>query len=115
MPRLGRRTVLINSATRANAQVATTTNFRFPLPLKINNVIHANLLSCVVENGVYNIVNGQNDQFVLTTDLTGTPIPVTINIPAGYYDVVTLALTIGLALNANNPTPTSGSAPLLRR
>ena len=112
MPRLGRRTMLINSATRANPSASTTTNFRFPFPQKINNVIHANLLSAVVENGVYNVVTGENDEFVLRTNASTTPTNTVINIPAGYYDVVTLALTIGLALNANNPSPTTGSPPV---
>jgi len=104
MPRLGRRTILINSATRANASASTTTNFRFPFPQKINNVIHANLLSAVVENGVYNVVNGVNDQFRLITNFgTGSQASTLINIPAGYYDVVTLAVVLGIALNANNP------------
>jgi hypothetical protein len=59
----GKKTILINSAYRSNQGNSSTTDFIYTFPETVRNVVHTNLLTAVVENGVYNIVAGVNDQF----------------------------------------------------
>lgn len=101
MSRLGRTTVLINSAYRNNPNATSTTDFVYTFPSRIDNVVHCNLLSAVVENGVYN-VDSTNDQFNIVFDPAGTPITHSISIPSGYYDDSTWITEISNALNAIN-------------
>ena len=65
----GRTTILINSAFRANKSQPTT-DFVYQFPETVRNVVHTNLLTAVVENGVYNVVGGQNDTLVLVNSAT---------------------------------------------
>ncbi len=82
MTRYGRTTLLINSALRANKASTKKTDFIYSFPQKVQNVVHANLLSAVIENGVYN-VDSTNQSFSITFS---TSPAVNITIPTGYYD-----------------------------
>lgn len=72
----GRRQYLVNSRDRATG---TATNFLYRLPNQMRDVVHVNLLHCIVENGVFN-VDDTNNKFMLNqqsnnlTDELGNPI-----------------------------------------
>ena len=57
----GRRQYLVNSRDRATG---TATNFLYRLPNQMRDVVHVNLLHCIVENGVFN-VDDTNNKFML--------------------------------------------------
>lgn len=109
MSKLSRTTVLINSAYRNNPNATSTTDFVYTFPSRIDNVVHVNLLSAVVENGVYNVDN-TNNSFVALLNTGGTVVPHTISIPSGYYDDSTWVSEISNALNAINTLTGPGGA-----
>ena len=69
--RYGRKTILINSAYRSN-QSNSTTDFTYVFPETVKNVVHTNLLSAVIENGVYNVQGGVNDSLTLVLGANDT-------------------------------------------
>lgn len=106
MTRYGRTTLLINSALRANKTSTKTTDFIYSFPQKVQNVVHANLLSAVIENGVYN-VDATNQSFTITF---GGGVPTNLTIPTGYYDDTTFVAIIGSLLNGSSTLLTSSGA-----
>lgn len=72
----GRRQYLVNSRDRATG---SATNFLYRLPNQMRDVVHVNLLHCIVENGVFN-VDDTNNKFMLNqesntlTDDLGNPV-----------------------------------------
>ena len=72
----GRRQYLVNSRDRATG---SATNFLYRLPNQMRDVVHVNLLHCIVENGVFN-VDDTNNKFMLNqesntlTDGLGNPV-----------------------------------------
>jgi hypothetical protein len=103
-----RTTLLINSANRTNPTGTSSANFIYPFPETIRNVVHTHLQSAVIENGIYNVLGGVNDSFVITFTATGATH--TISIPATYYDTATLSWEITLQLGKIN-TLTNGLIP----
>ena len=69
--RYGRTTILINSAYRNNPGTSSSTDFVYTFPENVKNVVHTNLLSAVIENGIYNVESGTNDTFNLNTYTPG--------------------------------------------
>lgn len=106
MTRYGRTTLLINSALRANKTSTKTTDFIYSFPQKVQNVVHANLLSAVVENGVYN-VDATNQSFSVVFS-GGSPVNITI--PTGYYDDTSFVAEIGALLNGVSTLLTGSGA-----
>jgi hypothetical protein len=106
-PKYGRTTLLINSALRANKSSTKTTDFIYSFPQKVENVVHTNLLSAVIENGVYN-VDSTNQNFSVSFN-AGTP--VNLIIPIGYYDDSTFIQLLSTLLNGASPLLGSGGAP----
>lgn len=60
----GRRQYLVNSRDRATG---SATNFLYRLPNQMRDVVHVNLLHCIVENGVFN-VDDTNNKFMLNQE-----------------------------------------------
>lgn len=106
MTKYGRTTLLINSALRVNKPSTKTTDFIYAFPQKVQNVVHANLLSAVIENGVYN-VDATNQSFSVT--FSGGS-PVNLLIPTGYYDDTTFIALISGLLNGVSTLLTAGGA-----
>lgn len=106
MTRYGRTTLLINSALRTNKSSTKTTDFIYSFPQKVQNVVHANLLSAVIENGVYN-VDATNQSFSVTFS-GGSPVNLTI--PTGYYDDTTFVSLLGNLLNSVSTLLTAGGS-----
>jgi hypothetical protein len=73
----------------------------------VQNVVHVNLLSAVIENGVYN-VDATNQSFSVTF-AGGSPVPLTI--PTGYYDDTGFVSILGSLLNSVSTLLTSGGTP----
>jgi hypothetical protein len=97
---LDRKTVVINSAFRSSG---TPSSFTWKFSERVENIRYADLRMFSLENGVYN-VDSNNNIFYLSENYTlpaGTwtysTVPVTI--PSGYYDDVTFASTLGLAMS----------------
>ena len=65
--RYGRTTILINSAYRNNPGTSSSTDFVYTFPENVKNVVHTNLLTAVIENGIYNVESGTNDTFNLNS------------------------------------------------
>jgi len=104
----GRKTILINSAYRSN-QSNSTTDFTYIFPETVKNVVHTNLLSAVIENGVYNIRGGVNDMLTLvlgandTTPATATS-PSSAAVPAALTQVsFPVTMTLGSSFAPNTP------------
>lgn len=70
----GKKTILINSAYRSNPNSSSTTDFTYTFPETVRNVVHTNLLTAVIENGVYNVVAGVNDTFQMSFINYNTPV-----------------------------------------
>ena len=98
MAKLGRTTLLINSKYRVNPNGTPTSNFIYRFKQKVENVVHINLLQCVIENGVYNIATN-NQTFTFTQNVSTTPTITVITIPTNYYDDETLMFQIAALLN----------------
>lgn len=97
---LDKKTVIINSQFRESG---SSSDFSWRFQERIANVRHAELRHFVFENGVYN-VDSTNNIFYLSEDfaLSGggwIRDGMTVQIPVGYYDDVTLASTLGLVMS----------------
>jgi hypothetical protein len=97
---LDRKTVVINSTFR---DMGTPSSFMWKFSERVEGIRYADLRMFTVENGLYN-VDSTNNTFYLSENWTlpsavwtYSLLPVTI--PTGYYDDVTFASTLGLAMS----------------
>ena len=95
---LDRKTIVINSTFR---DMGTPSSFSWKFSERVDGVRYADLRMFTVENGLYN-VDSANNVFYLSENFVlvgGWTYAGGVTIPAGYYDDVTFASVVGLALS----------------
>jgi len=98
---LDRKTIVINSQFR---EMGTPSSFQWKFSERIEGIRYADLRMFTVENGLYN-VDDTNNRFFIAENWTledGWTDNGGVLIPAGYYDDITFANTLGLALSQNS-------------